>query len=330
MSIPSSSAFVATTPRTAPSRRPRSMRGARSAGSRRGSRRIVCGSPGLVGATSRAGSVSSSSTAYAARRERDGLHAGADEPRRDVARGLEERCADAELLVDDRRVVDDDDASPGRRAVVVHELDVVVDERCASSAGLAIVAEQQDEDGGRSRRTGRCGAAGADVGDVAAEHAAVRVQLVDDDELEVLEELDPLRVVRKDGRVEHVRVRDHDVPGGAHRAAGVGRRVAVVGEGLQSVAERRRERRAARRAGPGRAPWWGTGRARAWTGRERRRRGRAGCSRASCPGRGRDDDHVAPGARCSIAFAWCVYGRSMPRRASAAMMRASTPSGHSA
>ena len=52
-----------------------------------------------------------------------------------------------------------------------------------------------------------------DVGDVAAEHAPVGVQLVDDDDLQLLEQLEPLGVVGKDGRMEHVRVRDDDLAG---------------------------------------------------------------------------------------------------------------------
>ena len=49
------------------------------------------------------------------------------------------------------------------------------------------------------------------VAQVAAEHAAVRVQLVDDDVAQVLEELRPPRVVRQDARVHHVRIAEHDV-----------------------------------------------------------------------------------------------------------------------
>ena len=50
-----------------------------------------------------------------------------------------------------------------------------------------------------------------DVGDVAAEHAPVRVELVDDDHPDLLEELEPLRVVGEDRRVEHVRVGHDDL-----------------------------------------------------------------------------------------------------------------------
>jgi len=72
-----------------------------------------------------------------------------------------------------------------------------------------------------------------DVRDVAAEDAAIRVQLVEHDVLEVLEQLHPLGVVGEDPGVEHVRIRDDHVPGGTDRGPGLRRRVAVVGERLQ-------------------------------------------------------------------------------------------------
>jgi hypothetical protein len=78
------------------------------------------------------------------------------------------------------------------------------------------------------------------IGDVTAEHAAVRVELVDHDDLELLEQLEPLRVVRQDRRMEHVRVGHDDLPGGTDRRADRGRRVPVVG---------RRDDRQAGRAG---------------------------------------------------------------------------------
>ena len=80
-----------------------------------------------------------------------------------------------------------------------------------------------------------------DVGDVAPEHAAVRVQLVDDDEPELLEQLEPLRVMGEDRRVEHVRVGDDDLAGGPDRRADRCRRVAVVGRGRDVQPGRRRQ-----------------------------------------------------------------------------------------
>ena len=68
------------------------------------------------------------------------------------------------------------------------------------------------------------------VGEVAAEHAAIRVQLVDDHEPEVLEQLRPARMVRQHARMQHVGVAEHDVRTRADRTARILRRVAVVGE----------------------------------------------------------------------------------------------------
>ena len=64
------------------------------------------------------------------------------------------------------------------------------------------------------------------------------MQLVQHDVAEVLEEPHPLRVVGKDAAVQHVRVGDHDVAGGAHRPPRGGRRVAVVAEDARAELHR--------------------------------------------------------------------------------------------
>ena len=66
------------------------------------------------------------------------------------------------------------------------------------------------------------------VGYVAAEQAAVRVQFVDDDDPELLEQLEPLGVVRQDCGVEHVRVGHDDLSGGSDAGPDRIGRVAVV------------------------------------------------------------------------------------------------------
>ena len=108
---------------------------------------------------------------------------------------------------------------------------------CASSRGVGDRRRAADEDGVGAVEAADAAQAADDVGDVAAEDAAVLVQLVDDDVAQVLEELHPLGVVRQDAGVQHVRVRDDDVPGLAHLAARVAGRVAVVGERLDVGAE---------------------------------------------------------------------------------------------
>ena len=143
-------------------------------------------------------------------------------------------AADAELGVRDRGVDDEDVLATRRRAVVVDELDRCLEHSLGKLARVGDRGAGADEDRIRAVVGADPPQPADEVGDVAAEEAAVRVQLVDDDELQVLEQLEPLRVVRKDRRVEHVRVRDDDLPGGPHDAADVGRRVAVVGVRLQA------------------------------------------------------------------------------------------------
>ena len=70
------------------------------------------------------------------------------------------------------------------------------------------------------------------VRQVGAEDPPVDVELVDHHVLEVREELLPLGVVGEDPGVEHVGVRDDDVPLPADRLAGVVGGVPVVGVGL--------------------------------------------------------------------------------------------------
>ena len=71
------------------------------------------------------------------------------------------------------------------------------------------------------------------VGHVAAEDAAIGVQLVDDDVAEVLEQHRPLRVMGQDPRVHHVGIGQHQVGARPHGPPGILRRVAIVGEHSQ-------------------------------------------------------------------------------------------------
>ena len=65
---------------------------------------------------------------------------------------------------------------------------------------------------------------------MAAEHAAICMQLVDHHEAQVLEELRPARMVRQDAGVQHVGVAEHHVRLAADRAARVRWCVPIVGE----------------------------------------------------------------------------------------------------
>ena len=77
-----------------------------------------------------------------------------------------------------------------------------------------------------------------------AEHAAVDVRLVDDDDGEVREHVRPRVVVREDPDVEHVGVREDEVRAPADGGALLARRVAVVDRGAHLLAQPERGDRA--------------------------------------------------------------------------------------
>ena len=143
--------------------------------------------------------------------------------------GARHAAADAELGVHDLGVVEPDEALAAGRAVVVDEVDRAAGERGGVRGGVGDGGRAADEDGVAAVEAADALQPPQHVGDVRAEDASIAVQLVDDDVAQVLEEPHPLRMVGEDAAVQHVGVRDHDVPGdagGAPRARGG---VAVVG-----------------------------------------------------------------------------------------------------
>ena len=105
----------------------------------------------------------------------------------------------------------------------------------ASSTGLAIVALASRKRGLDAVEGGRAPEPAQHVGDVGAEHAAVNVGLVDDDEREVREQVRPGGVVGQDPDVQHVGVGDHEVARRRICGALLAWGVAVVDRGAGSA-----------------------------------------------------------------------------------------------
>ena len=162
--------------------------------------------------------------------EHDGGDLLLQKARGELGRLAEIGRADAELRIHHRRVVDHEGLLAGGRAALVQ-----LDHRLAGEP-LGQIPRVGDGGGGHDElRRGPVVPADAleppqHVGQVAAEDAAVGVQLVDHHVLEVLEEVHPLGVVRQDPGVQHVGIGQHQVGPRPHRAARVLRGVAVVGE----------------------------------------------------------------------------------------------------
>ena len=150
----------------------------------------------------------------------------------DLGRFAERRGARAERLVGQRRVPHRDLAARARRAVAVDERDLLQARQLLGE--LDRVGDRRA--GEQEARLGPVGVGdppqpSQHVRDVRAEHAAVDVRLVDDDDREVGEEVAPLAVVGQDPHVQHVGVREDEVRAPADLRALLARRVAVVDRG---------------------------------------------------------------------------------------------------
>ena len=139
-------------------------------------------------------------------------------------------------MVDDRRVHEDEELLAARRAALVDQLERLLGEPLGQLARVGDRRRRAEEHRIRSVVPADAAQPPQHVAQVAAEHAAIGVQLVDDDVAEVLEELRPARMVRQDARVHHVGIAQHEVRARADRAPRILRRVAVVGEDADLLA----------------------------------------------------------------------------------------------
>ncbi|MCW0466126.1 hypothetical protein NB705_003199 [Xanthomonas sacchari] len=165
-------------------------------------------------------------------REHQGLEPGLDRDARDAVALRARRGAQAQVGVDHRRVPQQHVLVAAGRAGVGDRVHTLLDQRLGVSARVADGGRAQDELRRDAVERADALEPAQHVGDVAAEHAAVGVDLVDHHIAQVLEELRPLGVMRQDRLVQHVRVADHDVAVQADRLARIAGGVAVEGEGL--------------------------------------------------------------------------------------------------
>jgi hypothetical protein len=224
MSIPSSSAFVETTPRTDPSDRaalerkvPAPVAPDHSLGPRLRLQGLL-----QVGDQHLGGKPRGSKD--------DRLQALRQEGQRHVAGRVQGRLADAERAVHDGRVVDGEVPLAARSPALVDERHLALGERLGQLLRVADRGRRADELRPRAVELAQPPQPPEDVRHVGAVDPAQAVQLVHHHVAQVLKELHPLRVVGQDPLVQHVGVRHHDVGPRPDRLAGVLRRVPVVGE----------------------------------------------------------------------------------------------------
>ncbi len=164
--------------------------------------------------------------------EHDGLDLVVDEVACDLARRGERRLADAQLAVHDGRVIEDEGLLGLRRPALIDERHLALQQVLGVLLGVCHRGRAADE-----HRVGPVEPAdplqpAEHVGQMAAEHPAVDVQLVHHHVLQIGKELLPLGVVRQDAGMQHVGVGDHHMALLADGLARVIGRIAVIGEGL--------------------------------------------------------------------------------------------------
>jgi hypothetical protein len=205
MSMPSSSALVATTQRMRASRRPSSMR------------RRVLGQVAAAIGHGRSRAAVAHLVAQVLEHDLDGCataehqrgHVGLHQVVREPHRPPSRSSRGCPARVHDRRVVDSTCFWPDGAPLSIHQHHVttpVMREAC--SRGLPMVAEAAMKSGSAAVEARDAHEAPHHVGQVRAEHAAVGVQLVHHHVAQVGEEARPVGVVRQDAGVQHVRVGD--------------------------------------------------------------------------------------------------------------------------
>ncbi len=149
------------------------------------------------------------------------------------------RAARPALRVKDRRIDEQDVPLPGGRTGPVDDPAGPAGEHRGELARVPDRRRAADDDRRAAVMRADPQQPAEHVGDVAPENAPVRMELVDDDDAELLEQLEPLGVMRQDRRVEHVRVGHDHLPGGPDRRPDRSRRVTVVGRGRDRQARGR-------------------------------------------------------------------------------------------
>ncbi len=141
----------------------------------------------------------------------------------------------AKLLVDYGWVVKEEDLLRGRCSVLVDQFNWALKQLFRQLPGVGNGGGTADELRPRPVEITDALYPSEHVGHVRPEDSTVGMKLVDDDVPQVLKELDPLGMVGKDARMEHIRIGDYDVPMSPNRLASILGGIPIVGEGSDGV-----------------------------------------------------------------------------------------------
>ena len=155
----------------------------------------------------------------------------------DAPRLIDIAAANAQKLVHDRRIVEDKIFFGRRRAVPVEHFHIGTDQPSGKLPGIGDRRRRKNELRLPAVKPGDAPEPAQHVRQMTAENPAVRVQLVDDDVLQIFEKARPFRVVRQYARVQHVGIGENDMPVLPDRLPRIGGRIAVIGEYSEWIAQ---------------------------------------------------------------------------------------------
>jgi len=167
--------------------------------------------------------------------EYDGLNSPLYERVRQASGRTEVAPPNAKLLVDYRWVVKEEELLRRGCSVLVDQFNRALKQLLRQLPGVGNGGGTADELRPRPIEIADALYPSEHVGHVGAKDPTVGVKLVDDDVPQVLKELDPLGMVRKDARMEHIRIGDYDVPLSPNRLSSILGGIPVIGEGSDGL-----------------------------------------------------------------------------------------------
>jgi len=171
-------------------------------------------------------------------RERNRLNSILQQQPRNPPRLLQNALADAQLPIDHRRIVEHEVPHAHRRAVIIHQADLAPRQRFRQFLRVRNRRAAQDELRMTAVEIAQAQQPPQHVRQIRPKHAAIGMNFINHDIPQVFKQLDPLRVVRQNPAVQHIRVRHDDMPRLPNRLSRRAGRIAVIGIRLDINAHR--------------------------------------------------------------------------------------------
>ena len=151
---------------------------------------------------------------------------------------LQYALADAQLPIDHRRIVEHEVPHAHRRTVIVDKRHLASRQRFRQFLRVRNRRAAQDELRMTAVEIAQAQQPPQHVRQIRPKHAAIGMNFINHDIPQVFKQLDPLRVVRQNPAVQHIRVRHDDMPCLSNRLSRRAGRIAVIGIRLDINAHR--------------------------------------------------------------------------------------------